>query len=120
LTIYAVEAGATSRTVFTAHPAGAEGHYVADIKLPRDGLWFWMVDLGALEGEREMTPWRIGVNVPLATPVVAADNAPVQPSAPNRILEIEPETLASAVVLALAVVFVAAWFSIRRRAQSAR
>jgi hypothetical protein len=120
LTIYAIEAGATSRTVFTAHPAGAEGHYVADIKLPRDGLWFWMVDLGALEGEREMTPWRIGVNAPPPAPVVAPGNVEMQSSAPNRTGEIEPVVLTSAVLLTLAVVAVAAWFGVRRRAQSAR
>src|SRR5438046_2091865 len=82
-------------------------------------VWFWMVDLGALEGEREMTPWRIGVNAPLPAPVAAPGNAQVQPSAPTSTVGIEPAAVASAVLLALAVVSVAAWLGVRRRAQSA-
>lgn len=45
-------AGSHQSSEFAAHPGGAPGHYVAEVRFPAAGEWFWEVRPGAFAAQQ--------------------------------------------------------------------
>lgn len=86
------KAGSGEKLVFAAKPAGRIGHYVAEVKLPREGSWAMQVTTPELHVETVLKPLAVKSAPAAAAPVApaavqpaaipVAQPAPVAPAAP--------------------------------------